>query len=75
MPEYDDLMKFEDIEYEKTAKASDSSSTDESGISISDSASDERPSDDIEVSLPNQIFVIQNAKLAIIMCHRFYARV
>lgn len=54
MPEYDDLMKFEDIEYEKTAKNSDSSSTGESGISLSDSTSDERSSDDIEVSETNR---------------------
>lgn len=50
MLEYDDLMKFEDIEYEKKAKTSDSSSTGESGISVNDSVSDERASDDIEVS-------------------------
>ncbi|KAG4068427.1 hypothetical protein HA402_007947 [Bradysia odoriphaga] len=47
--EYDDLMKFEDIEYEKRAKTSDSSSSGESGISVNDSASDERAADDIEV--------------------------
>lgn len=50
MIEYDDLMKFEDIEYEKKAKTSDTSSSGESGISVNDSVSDERPSDDIEVS-------------------------
>lgn len=51
LPEYDDLMKFEDIEYEKAAKKSDSSSTGESGISSNDSESDEKAADDIEVSL------------------------
>lgn len=50
MIEYDGLMKFEDIEYEKATKASDSSSAGESGISLSDSVSNERASDDIEVS-------------------------
>lgn len=43
-------MKFEDLKYEKTAKTYDSSSSGESGISVNDSASDERASDDIEVS-------------------------
>ncbi len=42
-------MKFEDIKYEKSAKT-DSSSSGESGISVNDSACDERASDDIEVS-------------------------
>lgn len=50
MIEYDGLMKFEDIEYQKTTKTSDSLSAGESGISLNVSVRDERALDDIEVS-------------------------
>lgn len=56
MVEYDDLMKFEYLEYEKSVKTSNSSSTGESGISLNDSVSDERASDDIEVSPMTRLY-------------------
>ncbi|XP_065357029.1 protein timeless isoform X2 [Calliphora vicina] len=47
--EYDDLMKFEDAEYQRTLLKTPTSCTTESGIDIKDTPIKGKPSDDIQV--------------------------
>lgn len=47
--EYDDLMKFEDAEYQRTLLTTPTSGTTESGIDLKDTPSKGKPSDDIQV--------------------------
>lgn len=46
--EYDDLMKFEDAEYQRTLLTTPTSATTESGIELKESAAG-KPSDDVQV--------------------------
>lgn len=48
--EYDDLMKFEDAEYQRTLLTTPTSATTESGIEIKECAYG-KPSDDVQVGL------------------------
>ena len=47
--EYDDLMKFEDAEYQRTLLTTPTSGTTESGIEIKDTPQKGKPSDDVQV--------------------------
>lgn len=47
--EYDDLMKFEDAEYQRTLLTTPTSGTAESGIDLKDTNSKTKSSDDIQV--------------------------
>ncbi|EDW12626.2 protein timeless isoform X1 [Drosophila mojavensis] len=48
--EYDDLMKFEDAEYQRTLLTTPTSATTESGIELKESAAG-KPSDDVQILL------------------------
>lgn len=47
--EYDDLMKFEDAEYQRALLTTPTSTSTESGIELKNSSSFAKPSDDIQV--------------------------
>lgn len=60
MLKYDDLMKSEDIDYERNTKTPDeTSSNDESGIYLRDSTSGvDRINDDIQVSFLGELIFL-----------------
>ncbi|XP_073826266.1 timeless isoform X2 [Musca autumnalis] len=47
--EYDDLMKYEDAQYQRTLLTTPTSGTTESGIEMKDTAAAGKPSDDIQI--------------------------
>ncbi|XP_053960229.1 protein timeless isoform X1 [Anastrepha ludens] len=47
--EYDDLMKFEDAEYQRALLTTPTSTSTESGIDLKNSATSAKPSDDIQI--------------------------